>query len=461
MTPNTLEAYRLFHKGIEAFALAERQGIRIDVDYYEQKIEKLQKRIERLEKKFYNTNFFKHWQHTTKSKVNINSDTQLRRYLYGVKKIEPIYATESGEGSTDEKALKQLQIPEIDDLLRIRKLKKIKSTYLEGFLRESVNGYIHPSFDLHWVRTYRGSSRNPNFQNIPKRDKEAMQICRKGLYPRPGHRLLEIDFSKLEVSIAACYHKDPMMLKYLTSDSSDMHGDMAQQIFKIKKLDKSKPSHNTLRAAAKNGFVFPQFYGDYYGNNALSLACDWGKLPNGRWKGGQGIELENNHLSDHLIKHGIKSIKSFIEFMKEVEKDFWYNRFPTYQEWKEKWWKYYQKNGYIDMLTGFRCKGVMSRNDCINYPVQGAAFHCLLWSFIKLTEIMVEEKWETKLIGQIHDAIVFDAHPDELDYILKVVKKVTTQELPEQWKWIIVPLSVDADIGEIDGSWAEMKNLDF
>ena len=93
-------------------------------------------------------------------------------------KIEPIKTTEGGDqGSTDEETLRRLDVPGLDLILSIRKLTKIKTTYLGAFAREQYNGFIHPSFNLHNVRTYRSSSDGPNFQNIPKRDKEAMNIC--------------------------------------------------------------------------------------------------------------------------------------------------------------------------------------------------------------------------------------------------------------------------------------------
>ncbi|KKL05637.1 hypothetical protein LCGC14_2604030, partial [marine sediment metagenome] len=121
--------------------------------------------------------------------------------------------------------------------------------------------------------------------------------------------LLEVDYSGLEVRIAACYHQDPNMLKYINNPASDMHGDMAKQIFKLPKLDKAITEHKVLRDAAKNGFVFPEFYGDYYKNCAESMACNWGELPQSRWKEGQGIKMPEGYLSDHLIAKGIKSYK--------------------------------------------------------------------------------------------------------------------------------------------------------
>ena len=461
MTINSksIQAYQLLHNGVLALGRAEQQGIRVDTEYAEKKKHRLTKKIERLENQLYQTKFYKHWSHHSRSKPNINAPLQLAHFLYNVKKLEPIKTTPSGQGATDDESLKQLNIPELNDILEIRKLRKIRDTYLDAFLREQVNGYIHPSFNLHLVRTYRSSSDRPNFQNIPIRDKEAMQTVRKALYPRPGHQLLEVDYSGLEVRIAACYHQDPRMLKYINNPASDMHTDMAKQIFKFPKLDKTLPEYKVLRDAAKNGFVFPEFYGDYYKNCARNMACKWGELPQSRWEAGQGIELSEMVLSEHLISKGIQSYKQFEEHVKDIEEDFWTNRFPDYAKWKKRWWSTYQKHGYIDMKTGFRCSGVIGRNDAINYPMQGSAFHCLLWSFIRLDEIMRIEQWDTKLIEQIHDSILFDVAPDELHHVAKVVKRVTCEELPKAWDWIIVPLSVDMDLSGVDESWADKKEF--
>jgi len=459
INPKTKQAYDLIHKGTLAFARAESQGIRVDVEYAEKKKARLTKKIERLENRLYETKFYRQWQHHSKSKPNINSGTQLAYFLYNVKKLEPAKQTASGKGSTDDEALRQLNIPELNDILEIKKLQKVRDTYLDAFLREQVNGYIHPSFNLHLVRSFRSSSNRPNFQNIPRRDEEAMQTTRKALYPRPGRQLLEVDYSSLEVKIAACYHQDPNMLKYIKNPASDMHADMAKQIFKLPNLNKHVPEHKVLRDATKNGFVFPEFYGDYYKNCAEGMACNWGELSQGRWKEGQGIKMPEGTLSDHLIEKGIKSYKQFEEHVKDIEEDFWTNRFPDYAKWKKRWWATYKKYGYIDMKTGFRCVDILSRNDAINRPVQGAAFHCLLWSFVEIDRIMREEKWDTRIIGQVHDSIVLDVHPEELHHVAKTVRRVTCEDLPKAWKWIIVPLSVDMDLCGVDESWADKKEF--
>jgi DNA polymerase I-like protein with 3'-5' exonuclease and polymerase domains len=286
-----------------------------------------------------------------------------------------------------------------------------------------------------------------------------MQICRRALVPREGHQLVEIDFSGLEVRIAACYHKDPKMLEYINDPKSDMHRDMAIQIFMLDKFDKTK--HNILRQAAKNGFVFPEFYGDYFGNCAIGMAYTWCKLPQSKWDRGQGITLDGDNftISDHLIAKGISSLDDFTDHIRVIEKDFWENRFPDYAEWKDRWWKIYQKYGYVDLLTGFRCSGVMGKNDSINYPVQGAAFHCNLWTFIELDRIMQKEKWDTRLIGQIHDSIIMDVHPAELPHVIETAKRVAGTDLRNTWPWIIVPLDIDIEYCPIDGNWSEKVKL--
>lgn len=454
--PTRLDAYQLIHDGILALGRAEQTGMCIDVAYCERKKQHLTRKIKYFENKLLETEFVKEWKRLYGNKFNMNSDTQLGRMLYKVLKITPSKTTPSGAGATDEEALQQIGMSELDMILQIRKLAKVRDTYLDAFHREQVDGVLHPFFNLHTVVTYRSSCNSPNFQNIPKRDKESMKLCRRAILPRKGHQLLEVDFSGLEVFVAACYHKDPTMMRYLTDDHADMHGDMTEQIFKLEPFSKSLPEHAFLRSATKNGFVFPQFYGDYYGNNAYHLAVRWGKLPKSRWKKGIGVPMPGgSFLSDHLISKGIKSYDAFTEHIKDIEKDFWTNRFFMYQKWKDRWFSRYQKRGYVDMLTGFRCSGLMRRNEVINYPVQGAAFHCLLWSFIQVDKAIQAKKLQSRLIGQIHDAMVLDVHPAELDEIGAIIKKTTCHDLLKHWPWIILPLDVEAEICAVDAPWSE------
>lgn len=457
INPRSYEAYKLLHDGTFALSRAEQAGIRVDIDYVRREKKKIEDKRKEIEEQFRATDFFKHWQHTVRGEINTSSGLQLGKFLYDVKKLEPAYKTEGTErGSTDEEALRALGIPELDLLLEKIRYKKPWDV-LNGFEKEEVDGYIHPFFNLNLAVTYRSSSDSPNFQNIPVRDEEVMNLCRGAMYARPGHQLMEIDTSGMEVRISACYHKDQKFIYDVIE--GDMHGDMANEIFMMNGFNKKDKTHDKLRKATKNGFVFPQFYGSYYKNCAVNLACTWGKLSKGKWKPGQGIPYEKETLADHLISKGIRSLEDFTEHLKKIEDSFWNERYIEYTAWKDSWYAIYKRYGYIDLKTGFRCGGVMDRKNVINYPIQGSAFHCLLWSFIQCDLRQQKENWDTRLVGQIHDSMVLDVHPDEVEHVYKTVKKIMCKELPEAWKWIIVPIDVDAEITPVDGSWAEKKKL--
>jgi DNA polymerase I-like protein with 3'-5' exonuclease and polymerase domains len=262
-----------------------------------------------------------------------------------------------------------------------------------------------------------------------------------------------MDFSQMEVRANCAYCKDSTLVKYMSDPTADMHRDMAKQLFFLKDFDDKE--HKVLRQAAKNGFVFPQFYGDWYKNCALNLACNWGQLPQGKWSAGEGITFNGTCLSDQFIANGITSLKKYEDYLKDIETDFWDNRFPEYKEWKNRWWATYRKNGYFIMLTGFLCGGVMGKKEVCNYPAQGSAFHCLLWTFIETDKLIQRKKLRSRLIGQIHDSELLDAVPEEWEYLQKAINKIATVELPEAWKWINVPLQVDFTINKINSSWAD------
>jgi DNA polymerase-1 len=106
-------------------------------------------------------------------------------------------------------------------------------------------------------------------------------------------------------------------------------------------------------------------------------------------------------------------------------------------------------------MTGFNYQGVMKKNDVLNYPIQGSAFHCLLWSIIQGIKVQVKEKWKSRLVSQIHDAIVMDVHPDELEHVVKTMKRIMCEDIVKHWGWITVPLDVDVEIHNVNDSWAD------
>jgi len=188
------------------------------------------------------------------------------------------------------------------------------------------------------------------------------------------------------------------------------------------------------------------------------------------WNNCSGLRTNvGDVVKNHLACRGIEGLGSsstnretgriastgFYEHIRKVEGDFWGRRFKVYAEWKDKWWKKYQEVGWFPLKTGFRCSGVMKKNDAINYPVQGAAFHCLLWSLIQM--VRRTAKWQSKIVGQIHDSIVADVHRSELDAYLVLAKRVMTEEVRKHWPWIVTPLDIEAEVAETN--WYEKREV--
>jgi len=354
--------------------------------------------------------------------------------------------------------------PFVQEFLEMKKLQKAVGTNLKGILREAVDGVVNPFFNLQFARTYRSSSEAFNFQNIPIRDPEIAQLIRRAFVPRKGRRIVEVDYSGAEVRMGASYHKDPTMISYIMDPSKDMHRDMAVELFKIPELTMlaahkgGEKWAKEVRHRAKNMFVFPEFYGDWYIDCTRSL---WDEVPK--------LTVGSVPMVDHLRSVGLKecgaldpredAVKgTFEHHVQMVERNFWDVRFPVYSNWKVRWFKEYQKRGWFQTLTGFICQGEMRKNEAINYPVQGSAFHCLLWSLIRLVRReMVKLKMKSLIVGQIHDSIVADVVPEELDDYLALCRKVMVDKLSGHWPWLVVPMEIEAEVTGIDESWAMKK----
>lgn len=463
ISATTHDAQQLMHEGAQSLSAASIQGMHVDVNYCLKQHKYLNKKCKILSKQFARTKIGRKWAKAFLS-PNFNSDQQLREILFKKEKIQPVKSTKpskkypKGQASVDSESLGLISktVPDLKPFMELKKLSKVNNTFLHGILIEQVDGIIHPFFHLHIARTFRSSSSNINFHNQPNRDKKQKKIIRSAFIPSPGYHLMAADFTGIEVGTSCCCHKDKNMLNYVRHpEKNNMHTDMAIQCYLLDEFIK-EGSENILRKGAKNGFVFPQFYGDYYGNNAASLAS-WGELPTkGNFSKKDGLILiTGKSLGQHLIKKGIHDYDDFVDHIKWVEDDFWNNRFKGYRNWKKRNVKAFYKNASLHTLTGFTCSGEMSDNDINNYPIQGPAFHKLLKTYNEVHRRLKLYKMKTKLIGQIHDELVFDTHPDETWYVLEIVKEVACEWLPQQWKWINVPMVIEANIFDIDANWAQ------
>lgn len=459
MPSSTRSAYQLLHDGSLVLAQIEKNGIRIDTDYLTEQILYVKKRVEELESELYEMKEWKVWSKRYRATANLDSKTQLSDVIFHqLEHKSKGGKTEKGRDKSDESAYAHLDLPFLKKYFEAAKLKKAGQTYLKNIQEECVDGFLHPFYNLHTTVSFRGSSNMPNFQNMPVRSPMIAKIIRECFIPRgKKHHLVELDFSGIEVKIAACYHNDPTMLTYINDPTTDMHRDMAMQCYllDIKQISKQ------ARYCAKNQFVFPQFYGSFYSECAKAL---WESIDRMDLK----VEGTDKSLKDHLAEKGIKKLGSctagqqakpgtFEHHIKNVEKDFWGRRFPVYDQWKKDWWNAYQRKGGFRTLTGFYIEGVFRRNQVINLPVQGCAFHCLLWVLIQLEKWLRKHKMRTLIVGQIHDSILLDAPEDELQDVLNYTRQLMTKDLPAAWKWIDVPIAIESEVCELGKSWYTKK----
>jgi DNA polymerase I len=447
MKPISIKAYELFHEGAKALADIEANGMRVDVDYCRKQSDFLARKITYLKNKLENTKEGKYWKTVYGGNFNLDSGDQLSKILFEHFEYKPIAFTEKGNPKTDEATLVQMDIPFLKQLSELKKYEKARNTYIENYLKETVDGFLHPFFHLNRVTSYRSSSSRPNFQNMPKRDKDMMKLIRSAIIPRtPKHMLGGADFSGIEVKIAYTYHKDPVMYEYLTDPSKDMHRDMAMQCYCLDDTQWTK----AIRYCGKNCFVFPQFYGDYYGNNAQAL-----------WQWSPKLRLrDDTPMTKHLKECGFKKYYDFEQHLREVEKDFWERRFGVYGEWKKKWYADYCTTGQIKSHLGFVFKGKFSRNQVNNIAIQGTAFHCLLWCLIKLNKWIKKEKLKSVVMGQIHDEINVDLHCNEVNTVFVKMEEIMTRDLVEEFSdWLTIPMGVECNIAPLGGTWAETEEV--
>lgn len=437
------EAYQLIQRGAEALSRVEASGIRIDTDYLQRAYTGVDVQIKDLLCELKSTDVYTLWSKRFGSRTKLGSGEQLAKILFGDMGFEPTEYTETGKVSSDEKHLSTVDHPFVQKYLKHKQLIKLRDTYLIGVLSEVCDGFLHPNINLNLAQTYRSSSSKPNFQNIPVRNKSIAKIIRSAFIPRDGHVLLEIDYGQIEVRVSACYHHDPTMLDYIIK-KGDMHLDMAAELFLLP-IDQITKE---MRQVAKGSFVFAEFYGDYYPSVTRGI---WESLLRDE------VKYQGRPIFEHFKQNAIKARGAcnpkqhaapgtFENHVKEVEQHFWNERFPVYRDWKNSWYNEYVRRGCYKMLTGFVGRGVYKRNEVINAPIQGSAFHCLLWSLIESVSWSVKNKMRSRVVGQIHDSILWDAHLDELGDVWHTAKAIMTENIRREWSWITVPLEVDAGI---------------
>ncbi|KKM15351.1 hypothetical protein LCGC14_1696940, partial [marine sediment metagenome] len=462
-------AWTLTMGGLIALSHATVLGIEMDQLYYMEATRSLQDRMDELLTKIIRGKVAIEFRKITGKPLKVvNKDFSagdLRVVLYDILGVSKVKTTATGLKSVDAEVVESIDDPWAKDLTEWRKMYKILNTYMAQFIREiSPHGRMHPFFPMHTARTFRGSSTNPNFHNIPNRDEEAKAITRKGIMPSHGRRIAAVDFGSQEVRVAAILSQDAKLMWYCSQDDSDIHMDVTSRIWAAD-IDLIT---TLIRFHSKSGFVFAEIYGSFYVNCAVFL-----------WEVSADLELKDGiSLRQHLLNQGIISgpanakakykikgkmqtisrhLYQFIDHVKQIEKWFW-GEFPGLREWQTRMVKEYQQTGGIEMPFGYVRNDLLNNNKIFNGAIQGTAFHILIWCYIELHKYC-QTKWRTDQLGQIHDEIVYDMADGEIQPVLNTTEDVMTTQVRERYDWINVPLVIEPEVTDIDVGWYYKKPM--
>lgn len=354
-------------------------------------------------------------------RFNLASPKQLGEVLFDILKIDPkAKKTKTGQYATGEDVLAKLAAKHkiVDDILNFRELSKLKSTYVDALpaILNPKTGRIHTSYAQAVAVTGRLSSTNPNLQNIPIRSERGREV-RKAFIPRdPARILVSADYSQIELRVVAAISGDPNMCEAF-KQGKDIHTATAAKVYGIAEADVTKEQR--YKAKSVN-------FGIIYGQGAFGLA-------------------ENLGISRTEAKEIIDNYKK---------------EFPNIQLYMDQQINKAKEQGFVETLMGrkrwlrdinssnFTVRGFAERN-AINSPIQGSAADMIKLAMIKIHHEMKKQHWESKMILQVHDELVFDAVESELPALKALILScmTTAMELPN-----CVP--VEAEIGQ-GKNWLE------
>lgn len=388
---------------VEVLASMEYIGINTDKKVLDEIGEKIDERLEVLEKDIYEE---------ADEEFNINSPKQLGVILFEKMDFPVIKKTKTGY-STSADVLEKLkgQGKIIDDVLDYRKFSKLKSTYIDG-LKEVINektNRIHSRFVQTVTATGRISSTDPNLQNIPIKTEEG-RLIRKAFLATEGYTLVDADYSQIELRVLAALSDDKEMLHAFENDL-DIHRKTASEVFKVDYDEVTNLQRSEAKAVN---------FGIVYGISDYGLSQNL-NIPRKAAK-----EYIDNYLNHFL---GIKNYMT-----EEVEKG--------------------KKQGYVETILhrrryipelkakNFNIRSFGERV-ALNTPIQGSAADIIKIAMVKVYNELKKRNMKSKLIIQIHDELVVDAAEDEVSEVKEIMK-----DLMENAVDLNVELSVDMNTGK-------------
>jgi DNA polymerase-1 len=347
-------------------------------------------------------------------RFNLASPKQLGEVLFEKLQLDPkAKKTRTGQYATGEDVLQKLSNKHqiVEDILVFRELSKLKSTYVDALplMLNPRTNRVHTSYNQAVAVTGRLSSNNPNLQNIPIRTDRGREVRKAFVARDKDHVLLSADYSQIELRIIAAISKDEQMMAAF-HDKLDIHTATAAKVYGI---DLSEVTSEMRRNAKSVNF------GIIYGVSAFGLS-------------------ENLGIARSEAKMLI---------------DNYFAQYPAIKEYMDSQIRFAQQNGYVETLLGRKrwlkdinssnavVRGYAERN-AINMPIQGTAADMIKLAMINIHKTLQQHNLRSKMILQVHDELVFDAHKDEVDFIKPLILEGMRNALP-----LAVPVEVEIGAG--------------
>ena len=393
---------------VNVLADMESAGIHIDVDYLNELAVQFQKETATLEERIYEQ---------AGERFNLASPKQLGPILFDkLKLVDKPKKTKTGQYSTAEDVLSYLAKDHaiVADILEWRSVKKLSNTYIEA-LPQQVNpktDRVHTIFNQAVAATGRLSSNHPNLQNIPIRT-ERGQLVRKAFIPRDEeHVLLAADYSQIELRVIASLSDDKEMQEAFQK-GEDIHASTAAKVFNVALEEVSREQRSQAKTVN---------FGIVYGVSAFGLS--------------------------NQTNLNRKESKALI--------DAYYETYPQLKSYIRKQVDFARENGYVETILGRRryLRDINSQNsivrsaaerNAVNAPIQGSAADIIKIAMLRIHEKLKE--FDSQMLLQVHDELVFDAKKSELDALTNMIKI----EMEQAYK-LQVPLVVDVGTGT---NWLE------
>lgn len=390
---------------IEVLADMEFEGINLDVPFLTDYSKLLAKDIEETANKIYEI---------AGVRFNIDSPKQLGEVLFLKMKIPyEGQKTKTGQLSTGEDVLLKLAHtqPIADLLLNYRELGKLKSTYVDSLpaLINPKTDHLHTTFAQAVAASGRLSSNNPNLQNIPIRTERGQQVRKAFISRGPDYKIMSADYSQIELRIIAALSEDQGMIEAF-KNGMDIHSATAAKVFSVGINEVTREMRS--RAKAVN-------FGIAYGQTAFGLSQNLGISRS------EAREIIDNY---NLQFPGVKRLMEYnIEFAR--------------------------KNGYTKTVMGRKryIREINSANNtvrsqaeriAVNSPIQGSAADMIKIAMIRIHHEIKNRKLKSRMLLQVHDELVFDAHIAEIDELKTIVVENMINAIP-----LAVPIEAEVGTG--------------